>query len=135
MDRQLAAVCEDLRQRPELAGGFNAVGLSQGGLLFRAYPDQWLLGAAAKVGGPRIHGRSAQRPSLDELEAGFSRIKEDTSLVAGGVLSAAGAAAALQRRGDEFKSDDEEPAATAEAEGSGEVLPGADQIKKFFGVD
>lgn len=33
----------------------------RGGLLFRAYPSDWALGAAAKVGAPRIHGRSDTR--------------------------------------------------------------------------
>ena len=47
-----------------------------------------------------MHGRSEQRPTLDEIEVAFDKIKSDTSLIsqAGGLLSAAGAAAALERR-------------------------------------
>ena len=63
------------------------------------HPGDWALGVAAKVGAPRIHGRSEQRPSMDEIEVGFTRVKEDKSLVGRGALSAAGAAAALQRIG------------------------------------
>ncbi len=36
---------------------------------------------------------------MDEIEVGFTRVKEDKSLVGRGALSAAGAAAALQRIG------------------------------------
>ena len=73
----------------------------KGGLLFRSYPGQWTLGVSAKVGPPRIHGRSTARPSLVEIDAGFEKVKSDKGLLsqAGGVLSAAGAAAGLERRG------------------------------------
>ena len=110
----------------------------RGGVLYRAYPGQWNLGCAAKVGGPRIHGRSAEKPSLNELDAGFARVKDDTSLVTGGALAAVGAAAALERIGDEALSLAGEVAAEARKEaeeGPGEILPGADKIRSFFGVD
>ena len=35
-NRQVDNVCKSLRNNPALAGGFNAIGLSQGGLMFRA---------------------------------------------------------------------------------------------------
>ena len=55
---------------------------------------------AGAQGRPVIHGRSSDRPSLEEVDQGFTKIKDDSSLVsrAGGILSAAGAAAALERR-------------------------------------
>ena len=68
--------------------------------MYHRYPGQWLLGVAAAGGRPVIHGRTDRRPALEEVESGFSKIKDDTSLIsqAGGVLSAAGAAAALERK-------------------------------------
>ena len=54
---------------------------------------------AGKRGPPKIHGRQDTRPTLSEIDAGFDRVKTDTSLVAGGAFSAAGAAAGLERRG------------------------------------
>ena len=73
----------------------------RGGILFRCYPGNWLLGVAAKVGKPRIHGRQDTRPTLAEIDEGFERVKSDKGLIsqAGGFLSAAGAAAGLERRG------------------------------------
>ncbi|KAI9323209.1 palmitoyl-protein thioesterase 1 [Dichotomocladium elegans] len=37
---QVEYVCDQLQAIPELAGGFNAIGFSQGGLFFRAYVEQ-----------------------------------------------------------------------------------------------
>ncbi|CAI5942722.1 unnamed protein product [Closterium sp. NIES-65] len=37
IDQQIDEVCASLAAIPQLAGGFNAIGISQGGLLFRAY--------------------------------------------------------------------------------------------------
>lgn len=37
IDDQISEVCASLTAIPELAGGFNAIGISQGGLLFRGY--------------------------------------------------------------------------------------------------
>ncbi|KAJ3282508.1 Palmitoyl-protein thioesterase 1 [Borealophlyctis nickersoniae] len=37
VNRQVDEVCETLKADPELAGGFNAIGFSQGGQFFRAY--------------------------------------------------------------------------------------------------
>lgn len=107
----------------------------RGGVLYRAYPGQWNLGAAAKVGAPRIHGRSRAKPSLDEIDAGFAKVKDDTSLVAGGAMAAVGAAAALERVGVEPLTLAGEVAAEAAATEAKEVLPGADKIRSFFGVD
>jgi hypothetical protein len=73
----------------------------RGGLLYYRYAQQWVLGVAAAGGRAVVHGRSDERPSLEELDSGFAKIKDDSSLLsqAGGLLSAAGAAAALERRG------------------------------------
>lgn len=72
----------------------------RGGLLYHRYGEQWLLGVAGSGGKAVIHGRSSERPSLATIDEGFARVKDDGSLVsrAGGLLSAAGAAAALERR-------------------------------------
>ena len=72
----------------------------RGGLLYRRYPEQWALAVAAAGGRAVVHGQSEERPSLDEIDTGFRNIKSDKSLIsqAGGILSAAGAAAALERR-------------------------------------
>ena len=72
----------------------------RGGLLHRQYPGKWALAVGAARGRAVVHGRSDQRPSLDEIDIAFDKVKSDTSLVsqAGGLLSAAGAAAALERR-------------------------------------
>ena len=72
----------------------------RGGLLYHRYPEQWLLGGAGSGGNPVIHGRTRERPSLSEIETGFSKIKDDKSLIsqAGGILSKAGTAAALERK-------------------------------------
>ena len=72
----------------------------RGGLLYRAYPAQWVLAVAAARGRAVVHGRSAERPKLEAIDAAFDEIKSDTSLIsqAGGLLSASGAAAALERR-------------------------------------
>ena len=72
----------------------------RGGLLYRRYPQQWGLGVGAARGRAVVHGRSEQQPTLDEIEVAFEKIKSDTSLIstAGGLLSASGAAAALERR-------------------------------------
>jgi len=114
----------------------------RGGILYRPYPDQWHLGVAAKAGGPRIHGRSAERPSLADIDAGFAKVKDDASLVAGGALAAVGAAAALERVGEAPKTFAGEVAEEARkkaeadaAEGPKEVLPGQDKIRAFFGID
>ncbi|BFZ61425.1 hypothetical protein YB2330_002490 [Saitoella coloradoensis] len=40
VDRQVEAVCEQLRDDPELAGGFDAIGFSQGGQFLRAYVER-----------------------------------------------------------------------------------------------
>jgi len=112
----------------------------RGGILYRPYPDQWHLGVAAKAGGPRIHGRSAARPTLDEIDVGLSKVKDDTSLVTGGALAAVGAAAALERVGELPMSFAGEVAAEAskaavKEEEPQEILPGADKIRSFFGID
>lgn len=113
----------------------------RGGFLYRPYPKQWQLGVAGNGGRPVVHGQSASRPTLDELEAGFAKIKDDTSLVAGGAMAAVGVAAALERVGEGSMTFAGEVAAearkTAEAEGKPppEILPGANKIRKFFGVD
>ena len=73
----------------------------RGGVLKRSYPGKWSLGVAAKVGAPRTHGRSAERPTLDQIDAGFAKIKDDTSLVSGGAMAAVGAAAGLERIGSQ----------------------------------
>jgi len=72
----------------------------RGGLLFRSYPSSWSLGVAGKVGAPRIYGSQDGRPTLEEIDRGFEAVKSDKGLISqvGGVLSAAGAAAALERR-------------------------------------
>ena len=72
----------------------------RGGLLYRKYPNQYLLGVAKAGGSAVVHGRSDERPSLEVIEAGFAKVKDDKSLLgtAGGIFSAAGAAAALERR-------------------------------------
>ena len=76
----------------------------------------------------------------DDLGEGFEKIKDDTSLVAGGAMAAVGVAAALERVGEGSMTFAGEVAAAARAaseEGKPppEVLPGADKIRKFFGVD
>jgi len=86
----------------------------EGGLLFRAFPDDWALGVAgASVAGfggaPTVHGRSPSRPLLEAIEKGFVAIKGDSNPFVQGV----GAAAALRRRGtdgvtNEDDEDDEE---------------------------
>ena len=55
---------------------------------------------AGKVGAPRIYGSQDGRPTLEEIDRGFEAVKSDKGLISqvGGVLSAAGAAAALERR-------------------------------------
>ena len=63
-----------------------------GGLLFRAYPSAWALAVAGKVGAPRVHGRSAQRPELDAIDAGFWKVKLEKNPMS----VAAGTAAALE---------------------------------------
>lgn len=72
----------------------------RGGLLYRRYPEQWALGVGAARGRAVVHGRSEDRPTLGEIDTAFDKIKSDTGLIsqAGGLLSAAGAAAALERR-------------------------------------
>ena len=72
----------------------------RGGLLYRCYPGRWALAVAAAGGRVVVHGQSDDKPTLDDLGEGFEKIKDDTSLIsqAGGLLSAAGAAAALERR-------------------------------------
>ncbi|KAL1495529.1 hypothetical protein AB1Y20_016893 [Prymnesium parvum] len=72
----------------------------KGGILFRSFPSSWALGVAGKRG-PVIHGRQDTRPTLDEIDVGFERVKSDKSLLsqAGGFLSQSGAAAGLERRG------------------------------------
>jgi len=72
----------------------------RGGLLYHRYPQQWLLGVAASRGRAVIHGRSTERPTAQTIDEGFAKIKDDKSLVstAGGLLSATGTAAALERR-------------------------------------
>ena len=65
----------------------------RGGLLYRAYPYSWELGAAGATGAPKVHGRSAERPTLDAIEAGFEKIEGDSNW-----FSQGGAAAALERR-------------------------------------
>jgi len=111
----------------------------RGGVLKRSYPGKWSLGVAAKVGAPRTHGRSAERPTLDQIDAGFAKIKDDTSLVSGGAMAAVGAAAGLERIGSQQLTLAGEVAAeaakNAKETGPQEVLPGQDKIKKFFGVD
>ena len=111
----------------------------RGGMLKRAFPGKWALGCAAKMGKPRIHGRSDERPSLEQIDAGFSKIKDDTSLVAGGAMAAVGAAAALERVGEKVTTFAGEVAASADEavkqRSKEEVLPGQDKIKKFFGID
>ena len=96
----------------------------RGGLMYHRYPGQWLLGVAAAGGRPVIHGRTDRRPALEEVESGFSKIKDDTSLIsqAGGVLSAAGAAAALERKvspSEMLSGDDDGPTPPAAETPSG----------------
>eukprot|EP00325_Prymnesiales_sp_UTEX-LB-985_P022134 CAMPEP_0174722064 /NCGR_PEP_ID=MMETSP1094-20130205/37597_1 /TAXON_ID=156173 /ORGANISM="Chrysochromulina brevifilum, Strain UTEX LB 985" /LENGTH=397 /DNA_ID=CAMNT_0015922849 /DNA_START=10 /DNA_END=1200 /DNA_ORIENTATION=+ len=111
----------------------------RGGFLFRPYPEQWALGVAGSGGRPVIHGRSTTRPTLTELEIGFKKIKDDTKLVAGGAMAAVGAAAALERKSDVSLTFAGEVAAAAEEAAverkQEEILPGADKIKKFFGIE
>lgn len=112
----------------------------RGGFLYRPYPQKWQLGVAGSGGRPVIHGQSEARPTLEEIEIGFTKIKDDTSLVAGGAMAAVGVAAALERVGEGSMTFAGEVAAAARAaseEGKPppEVLPGADKIRKFFGVD
>jgi len=110
----------------------------RGGFLYRPYPQRWALGVAGAGGRPVIHGRSEARPTLDELESGFTKIQDDTSLVSGGAMSAVGAAAALERVGAGSMTFAGEVAAAAREEQAAtepqEILPGADKIRKFFGV-
>ena len=78
----------------------------EGGLLFRAFPDDWALGVAgASVAGfggaPTVQGRSPSRPTLDAVEQGFATIKGDSNPFVRGV----GAAAALRRRGTDGVTD------------------------------
>ena len=40
MNRQIEEVCDQLARVPELADGFNAIGLSQGGQFLRAYVER-----------------------------------------------------------------------------------------------
>jgi len=72
----------------------------RGGLLYHKFQGQWLLAVSGSRGAAVVHGRSPQRPSLDDIDAGFAQVKDDASLVskAGGLFSAAGTAAALERR-------------------------------------
>ena len=52
----------------------------------------WALAVAGKVGAPRVHGRSAQRPELDAIDAGFWKVKLEKNPMS----VAAGTAAALE---------------------------------------
>ena len=63
-----------------------------GGLLYHAYPDGWILGAAGKSGAPKTFGTSKVRPTLEEIDTGFQKVVSDTNWFSG-----AGAAAALER--------------------------------------
>ena len=112
----------------------------RGGFLYRPYPTPWQLGVAGNGGRPVVHGQSPNRPTLDEVEAGFTKIKDDTSLVAGGAMAAVGVAAALERVGEGSMTFAGEVAAEARKaaekdEPPPEILPGANKIRKFFGVD
>lgn len=111
----------------------------RGGLLHQEYPGKWALAVAAKVGAPRVHGKSDERPTLEAIDRGFATIKDDTSLVNGGAMAAVGVAAALERVGEkqltlagEVAAEAEKAAAESEPQ---EVLPGADKIRNFFGLD
>jgi len=88
----------------------------EGGLLFRAFPDDWALGVAGAAvagfgGAPTVHGRSPSRPLLEAIDQGFATIKNDSNPFVKGV----GAAAALRRRGtdgvtsEDDDDDDEQP--------------------------
>lgn len=78
----------------------------KGGMLYRRYPDQWLLGAAATGGRVVIHGRADERPSLKEIDEGFAAVKgeldeKDRKGIAqqmSGLFSGTGKGAALERR-------------------------------------
>lgn len=72
----------------------------RGGFMCHRFGEQWLLGVAASGSRAIIHGRSTERPGLDDIDRGFANVKDDGSLVSktGGLLSGAGAAAALERR-------------------------------------
>ena len=61
---------------------------------YQAHPNAWVLGAAGNSGAPKVHGTSKRRPTLEEIDAGFEKVTEDTNWFGGG-----GAAAALRRRG------------------------------------
>ena len=113
----------------------------RGGLLYHRFGEQWLLAVAGARGGAVVHGRSAERPTMEVVDAGFAKVKDDGSLVssAGGLLSAAGAAAALERRGarqltlaGEIADEARKASETREPQ---EVLPGASKIRKAFGLD
>lgn len=84
----------------------------KGGLLFRAYPSQWVLGVAGSKGEATISEKSDERPTLDELEIGFKKIKETKGIwnrISAGFDGLYGDAAALESRvsgEDEFESDD-----------------------------
>jgi palmitoyl-protein thioesterase len=76
---QVAAVATQLRGVPELKGGFNAVGLSQGGLLMRAYIEKYNdppVYRFVTLGSP--HGGIADLPSCGEesIESLTQRIKD-----------------------------------------------------------
>ena len=66
----------------------------QGGLLFRCFPGGWSLAVAGKVGPPTVHGRSPQRPTLEQIDRGFAAVKEDTNPFSRNI----GAAAALRNK-------------------------------------
>lgn len=75
----------------------------EGGMLFRCFPGGWSLAAAGRVGPPAVHGRSPQRPTLEQINRGFAAVKEDTNPFSRNI----GAAAALRRRGDASPSEEE----------------------------
>jgi len=91
----------------------------KGGMLYRAYPRQWVLGVAGNKGEASISEKSDERPSLKQLEIGFKRIKETKGIwnrISGGFDGLYGAAAALEPRvsdEDEFESDEQDDKETA----------------------
>eukprot|EP00316_Scyphosphaera_apsteinii_P001742 CAMPEP_0119299666 /NCGR_PEP_ID=MMETSP1333-20130426/1712_1 /TAXON_ID=418940 /ORGANISM="Scyphosphaera apsteinii, Strain RCC1455" /LENGTH=289 /DNA_ID=CAMNT_0007301167 /DNA_START=84 /DNA_END=953 /DNA_ORIENTATION=+ len=65
----------------------------RGGILYHTYGGGWVLGTASNSGEPVDQGRTNTRPSLELIDAAFSKIADDSNW-----FSKKGAAAALRRR-------------------------------------
>jgi hypothetical protein len=50
-----------------------------GGVLYRSYPDEWILGVPRKIGPPKVLISSAERPSMEEMDAAMRKEQEEIS--------------------------------------------------------